>query len=125
MKTRLIASICLLAACLGAALFCVFHSRRCAKELSGSLEAALSAAAQKEGWPAATEEVLRLWERDKNFYHILLPHANLNELEWALGSLPEFLARQDRAMFIEQCVRGMQCVKTIREMEIPSWGNIF
>jgi len=126
MKLRLIAAISLLAVCIGGALYCMLHARRCAGELTESLETALAASAiEGENWAEATGETLAIWERDKQFYHILLPHVNLNELEWALGSLPEYLVKREQKLYIEQCVRAIQCVHTIREMEMPSLGNIF
>ena len=126
MKIRLIVAISLLALCVGGALFCMLHTKRCAGELTRSLETALAASAiEGVNWAEATSEALAIWERDRNFYHILLPHVNLNELEWALGSLPEYLVRREQKLYIEQCVRAIQCVNTIREMEMPSLGNIF
>jgi len=126
MKSRLITAIVLLVVSVGAAIFCVLHLNRCAKELGGALETALaSAATQSPAWEDATGEVLRLWERDREFLHVLLPHVNLNELEWTIGALPEYLAQRDKALYVEQCVRGLQCLNTVREMERPSLGNIF
>jgi len=126
MKIRLIVAIVLLVICLGGAFFCMTHARRCAGELIESLQTALAAAAiEGKNWAEATSEAIGIWERDSGFYHILLPHMNLNELEWALGSLPEYLVAREQKLFIEQCVRAIQCVNTIREMEMPSWGNIF
>jgi len=125
-KSRLIIAISLLAVSIGAAVFCVLHLNKCARELSGALETALACAAtESPGWEEATDEVMRLWERHKEFMHILLPHVNLNELEWTIGALPAYLEQRDKALYIEQCVRGLQCVETVREMERPSWGNIF
>ena len=126
MKIRIIAASILLVICLGAPLFCMLHAKQCAGELSGQLETALAAAAvESPEWAVATREAERIWERDKAFYHILLPHANLNELEWSLGSLTEYLAQGEQKLYIEQCVRAMQCVNTLREMETPTWGNVF
>ena len=126
MKSRLITAIVLLVVSVGAAVFCVLHLNKCAKELGGALETALACAAvESPGWEAATGEVLRLWERDKEFLHILLPHVNLNELEWTIGAMPAYLQQRDRPLYIEQCVRGLQCLETVREMERPNWGNVF
>jgi hypothetical protein len=126
MKSRLITAIALLAVSVGAAVLCVVHVNKCADELGGALETALaSAATESPGWEDATGEVLRVWEEHGEFLHILLPHVNLNELEWTIGALPEYLAQRDRPLFVEQCVRGLQCLETVREMERPSWGNIF
>jgi len=126
MKIRIIAASILLTICLGAPIFCMLHAKKCANELSGQLETALAAAAvESENWAEATREATRIWERDKAFYHILLPHSNLNELEWSLGSLEEYLAQREQKLYIEQCVRAMQCVNTLREMETPTLGNVF
>jgi len=126
MKARLIAAIALLAVSAGAAVFSVLHLNKCAKELGGALETALAGAAvESPGWEDATREVLETWERHREFLHILLPHVNLNELEWTIGALPEYLAQRDRTLYLEQCVRALQCLDTVREMERPSWGNIF
>ena len=126
MKLRIIAASILLAICIGAPIFCMLHAKKCADELSGQLETALAAAAvESSDWANATQEAERIWKRDKAFYHILLPHSNLNELEWSLGSLTEYLARDERQLYIEQCVRAIQCVNTLREMETPTWGNVF
>jgi len=126
MKIRMIVAIILLVICIGGAFFCMLHAKRRAGELAESLETALAASViEGENWAAATSEALAIWERDRSFYHILLPHVNLNELEWALGSLPEYLVRREQKLYIELCVRAIQCVNTIREMEMPSFGNIF
>jgi len=126
MKSRLITAIALLTVSVGAAVFCVLHLNKCAKELSGALETALaSAAVESPGWEDATQEALRTWEQHREFLHILLPHVNLNELEWTIGALSSYLERRDKALYIEQCVRALQCLNTVREMERPSWGNIF
>jgi len=126
MKLRLIIAIALLFVSIGAAVICVLHLNKCAKELGGALETALSCAAtESPGWEEATEEVARVWERHGEFLHILLPHVNLNELEWTIGALPAYLEQGDKALYIEQCVRGLQCLNTVREMERPTWGNIF
>ena len=126
MKSRLITAIALLALSVGMAIFCVLHVNRIARELGGALEAAMACAvAESPGWEEATREVARVWDKHEGFLHILLPHVNLNELEWTIGALPAYLEQRDKALYIEQCVRGLQCVKTVREMERPSWGNIF
>ena len=126
MKSRLITAIALLAVSVGAAVFCVLHVNKCAGELSDALEAALaSAATESSAWEEATGEVLRVWKRHEEFLHILLPHVNLNELEWTIGALPAYLEQGDKALYVEQCVRGLQCLNTVREMERPTWGNIF
>jgi len=126
MKSRLITAIALLVLSLGMAVFCVFHVGKIAKELGGALETAMAcAAAESPGWEEATDEVLRVWDKHEGFLHILLPHVNLNELEWTIGALPAYLEQRDKTLYLEQCVRGLQCVKTVREMERPSWGNIF
>jgi len=126
MKSRLITAIALLVVAVGTAVFCMLHVNRCAGELTDALEAALTCAAtESPEWEEATGEVLRVWDRHENFLHILLPHVNLNELEWTIGALPAYLEQRDKALYIEQCVRGLQCVNTVREMERPSWGNIF
>jgi hypothetical protein len=126
MKSRAITAVALLAVSVGAAVFCMLHVNKCARELAGALEAAMAAAAtESPAWEGATDEVARLWEKHEGFLHILLPHVNLNELEWTIGALPAYLGQRDKALYIEQCVRGLQCVNTVREMERPSWGNIF
>jgi len=126
MKIRIIVASILLVICIGIPIFCMLHAKKCAGELSAQLETALAAAAiESANWGEATQEATRIWERDKPFYHILLPHANLNELEWSLGSLTEYLAQDEQKLYIEQCVRAMQCVNTLREMETPTWGNVF
>jgi len=126
MKSRLITAIALLSVAVGTAIFCALHADKCARELAGALETALACAAtESPGWEEATSEVQRIWEKHEGFLHILLPHVNLNELEWTIGALPAYLEQRDKALYIEQCVRGLQCVKTIREMERPTLGNIF
>jgi len=126
MKSRLITAIALLAVSIGAAIFCMLHVNHCADELGGALEAALACAAMESpGWEEATQEVTRVWERHGEFLHILLPHVNLNELEWTIGALPAYLEQGDKALYVEQCVRGLQCLNTVREMERPTWGNVF
>jgi len=126
MKLRLAIAITLIALSLGGALFCLAHLNRVTDELAEAIGTAMAAATVEAfDWEAATDEVMRLMERHESFLHILLPHVNLNELEWAVGALPEYLKQRDKALYIEQCVRGLQCVNTIREMERPSLGNIF
>ncbi|MDR2525923.1 MAG: DUF4363 family protein [Oscillospiraceae bacterium] len=126
MKLRLIVSICLLVLALGAALGFGAYLDYSAQTLNAALQHALDAALrQSPDWQSATAEVERLWARDKGVLHILLPHVNLNELEWALGTLPEYLRERDAALYVEQCVRSIQCLRTIRETERPSLGNIF
>ena len=126
MKSRLITAIALLTVSLGAAVFCVLHLNKCADELGGALENALaSAAVESPAWEGATDEVLHAWEKHREFLHILLPHVNLNELEWTIGALSAYLEQHDRTLYIEQCVRALHCLNTVREMERPSWGNIF
>ena len=126
MKLRMILAVCLLTVSVGTAVFCVFNLNKCTDALTEALETAMQCAAtDSPDWPQATEELTRLWLKHKDFLHILLPHSNLNELEWTLGALREYLKREDNALFIEQCVRGLQCVATVREMETPNWGNIF
>jgi len=126
MKSRLITAIALLAVSVGTAVFCVLHVNKCADQLTGALETALArAATESPGWEEANAEVLRIWDRHEEFLHTLLPHVNLNELEWTVGALSAYLEQRDKALYIEQCVRGLQCVNTVREMERPSWGNIF
>jgi len=126
MKSRLITAITLLAVSVGAAVFCMLHVNKCARELGGALETALACAVtESPGWEEATKEVERVWEKHEGFLHTMLPHVNLNELEWTIGALPAYLEQRDKALYVEQCVRGLQCVNTVREMERPSWGNIF
>jgi len=126
MKSRLITAVALLVVAVGAAVLCMLHVNRVARELGGALETALACAVtESPGWEAATDEVVRIWEKHEGFLHTMLPHVNLNELEWTIGALPAYLEQRDKALFIEQCVRGLQCVKTVREMEKPTWGNIF
>ena len=126
MKSRLITAIALLVVSVGAAVFCVLHLNKCAKALGGALETALTCAAvESPGWEDATREVLQIWERHREFLHILLPHVNLNELEWTIGALPAYLEQRDKTLYLEQCVRALQCLETVREMERPSWGNVF
>ena len=126
MKSRLITAVALLAVSVGFAIFSFFHLNKAAGELGGALESAMACCAtQSPGWAEATSEVLRVWEKHDDFLHILLPHVNLNELEWTIGALPEYLAQQDKTLYLEQCVRGLQCLQTVREMERPSWGNVF
>ena len=126
MKLRLIIAICLLVASLGTAIGFVTFLNRSANALEAALTEALEASlTESADWEAKTLEVVRLWERDKEVIHVLLPHINLNELEWALGTLPEYQKERETTLYIEQCVRGIQCVRTIREMEKPTWGNVF
>ncbi|MDR3312844.1 MAG: DUF4363 family protein [Oscillospiraceae bacterium] len=126
MRIRLIAAICLLVFALGAALGFAAFLEHAAKELETALTTALEdALTESPGWETATQEVTRLWARDKGLMHVLLPHVNLNELEWALGTLPEYQREQEATLYVEQCVRGIQCIRTIREMERPTIGNIF
>jgi len=126
MKLRLLLAICLLVISVGTAVFCLAHLNRCTDALTEAIETAMRCAAtESTQWAPATGEVERLWERHKEFLHILLPHINLNELEWALGALGEYQKQGDVPLYIEQCVRGLQCVNTVREMERPNWGNIF
>ena len=126
MKLRLGVAIGLIVLSVGFALYCILRVNTAAEELTHALETAMAAALeQSPDWPAATEEVQRLWQRERSFLHILLPHANLNELEWAIGALPMYLELGDHALFIEHSIRGLQCLNTIREMERPSLGNIF
>ena len=126
MKLRLTIAITLIALSVGMAVFCMLRLNRVTDELSAAIETAMAAAAlESPDWQSATDEVMRLWERDQGFMHILLPHVNLNELEWTLGALPLYLQQRDKALYIEQCVRGLQCVKTVREMERPTLGNVF
>ena len=126
MKSRLITAIALLAVSIGAAIFCMLHVNHCADELGGALEAALACAVtESRQWEDATGEVVRVWDRHEGFLHILLPHVNLNELEWTIGALPAYLEQGDKALYVEQCVRGLQCLNTVREMERPTWGNVF
>ena len=126
MKSRLITAISLFVVSVGMAVFCMLHVNRIAQELGGALETALACAVKESfGWEEATQEVERIWDKHEGFLHILLPHVNLNELEWTIGALPAYLEQRDKALYVEQCVRGLQCVNTVREMERPSWGNIF
>ncbi|MDR2753201.1 MAG: DUF4363 family protein [Oscillospiraceae bacterium] len=126
MKLRLIAAIVLLTCAVAAATLCLWHLHTCATQLQSALETALEMATNETpGWGDSAEKVLRLWEKNSDFLHILLPHANLNELEWTLGSLPAYAAQKDAALYIEQCVRGLQCVRTVAEMEQINLGNIF
>ena len=126
MKLRLGVAVALIALSVGAALFCLFYLERAADDMADAIRAAMAqAAVESLEWEPATDEILRLWERDKAFLHILLPHVNLNELEWTIGALPEYLRQRDKKLYIEQCVRGLQCVNTIKDMERPSLGNIF
>ena len=126
MKARLIVAICLLTLSVGLAVFSMFHLYNCADELTYALETTMqSAALQSPNWPGTVDELQRVWDRHSSFFHIMQPHINLNELEWVIGSLKEYQQRGDVALFIEQCVRGLQCVKTIRDTERPNWGNIF
>ncbi|MCL2106706.1 MAG: DUF4363 family protein [Oscillospiraceae bacterium] len=126
MKLRLIAAVALLVIAVSAAVGATLYLEHSTQRMTEALETALEAALTKSpDWKAATDEVTRLWERSSSFLHVLLPHMNLNELEWTLGTLPEYLEQRDHALYIEQCVRGLQCVKTVREMERPTLGNIF
>ncbi|MDR2647974.1 MAG: DUF4363 family protein [Oscillospiraceae bacterium] len=125
MKLRLIASICLIVFAVGAALFCAGHLEKVTGELTTALRQALDTAEKKESVEQITEKVMRQWEKSENFLHILLPHTNLNELEWTLGTLPDYAKSNKFDLYIEQCIRSIQCVKTIREMEKLSWGNLF
>jgi len=126
MKIRLIAAISLIVLAVGFALFCMHYVDRATQQLTQALEHAIYAAHEQTlDWASATDEVTRLWQRSRSFLHVLFPHQNLNELEWALGALPKYLRLDDAPLFIEHAVRGLQTVNTIREMERPTLGNIF
>ena len=126
MKARMITAIALLGLSVGMAVFSMLYVERCAGALEGALEKAMACTSMEStAWAAASDDVERVWARHKGFLHILLPHAVLNELEWAVGALPLHLEQRDKAMFVEQCVRGLQCLNTLREMERVSWGIIF
>ncbi len=126
MKLRLIIAVCLLVVSVGAALGFAAFLDHSARELETALNVALEAAlSESQDWDDATQEVDRLWRRDKEWIHVLLPHINLNELEWALQTLPEYRRQNEAELYIEQCVRSIQCVRTIREMERPTFGNVF
>lgn len=126
MKPRLITAIALVVLSIGAALCCLVHINRSTGEIMQAVETAMAAAAADSAdWAASTAEVTRLWEKGKDFMHVMLPHVNLNELEWAIGSLPEYQRQGDKALYIEHCVRSLQCLKTVQEMERPRLGNIF
>ena len=126
MKLRLSVAIGLIVLSVAFALYCVLRVNAATAELEQAIETAMAAALeQSPAWGPATDEVLRIWQRERAFLHILLPHTNLNELEWAIGALPRFFELGDHELFIEHSVRGLQCLNTIREMERPSLGNIF
>ena len=126
MKLRLVVAVALILLAVGWGAFCLLRLDRAADGMAAAIETAMAAADQQSpDWAPATEEIQRLWRRQRPFLHTLLPHVNLNELEWALGALPEYLEQGDRNLYIEQCVRALQCVNTLREMERPTLGNIF
>jgi len=126
MKVRLVASIVLIVVALGFAFYCLWRVESTAQTLAEALETAMVAAhTQAPNWQEATDEVVRLWESQRAFLHILMPHQNINELEWAIGALPFYLELGDVDLFVEHSVRGLQCLNTIREMERPTLGNIF
>ena len=126
MKLRVGISIGLIVLAVGFALYCIFRVNRAALELSAAVETAMDAAIQDApNWQEATDEVIQIWERERGFLHILFPHVNINELEWAIGAMQHFQRLGDHALFIEQSVRSLQCLNTIREMERPTFGNIF
>ncbi|MCL2195624.1 MAG: DUF4363 family protein [Oscillospiraceae bacterium] len=126
MKLRLITAICLIVLAVGFSVFCLAYVNRTTRQLTHALELALEAAQeQSPAWADATEDVTRLWQRSRSFLHVLFPHQNLNELEWAVGALPKYQRMGDAPLFIEHAVRGLQTVNTIREMERLTLGNIF
>jgi len=126
MKLRVGVAIALIVLAVGFALYCIFRVNRATDELAAAIETAMTAALeQSPEWEYVTQDLVRLWQRERAFLHILLPHMNLNELEWAIGSLPTYQRLGDHALFVEQSVRGLQCLQTIREMERPTLGNIF
>ncbi|MCL2532375.1 MAG: DUF4363 family protein [Oscillospiraceae bacterium] len=126
MKIRLITAICLIVLAVGFSVFCLVYVSRTTQQLTQALEHAIETAQQHSPqWESATEEVTRLWQRSRSFLHILFPHQNLNELEWALGALPKYQRMGDVPLFIEHAVRGLQTVNTIREMERLTLANIF
>jgi len=126
MKLRLSIAIGLIVLSVAFALYCVLRVNAASAELEQALKTAMAAALeQSPAWAPATDEVLRIWQRERSFLHILLPHTNINELEWAIGALPMYLALGDHGLFVEHTIRSLQCLNTIREMERPSLGNIF
>jgi len=126
MKIRLITAISLIVLAVCFAVFCLHYVNRTTQQLTDALEWAIEAAQEQSlEWEVATHEVTQLWQRSRSFLHVLFPHQNLNELEWAVGALPQYLRMRDAPLFIEHAVRGLQTVNTIREMERPTLGNIF
>lgn len=126
MKIRVGISIGLIVLALSFAFYCILRLNRATDELRQATEAALLAATeQSPDWLAATDEVARLWERERGFMHILFPHMNINELEWSIGAMQHYQRLGDHALFIESSVRALQCLNTVREMERPTLGNIF
>jgi hypothetical protein len=126
MKLRLVISSLLVTCALGTAVLCGLHLKNFGKTFAAQLEAAAqSGIAQNETWDAATQTVLETWSRNEAFLHILLPHPNINELEWAVSALPDYCRQREPELYLEQCVRALSCLETILEMEKPRLGNIF
>jgi hypothetical protein len=119
-------SILLLTGAIGAALVCGAHLEKTAGQLAAALtEGMVAAADETADLEPYAQKVKAIWDKNDAFYHCLLPHSSLNELEWTLGTLEGYTAPEERELFFESCVRGLQCVATLREMEKPTWGNIF
>lgn len=126
MKIRLITAICLIVLAVGFSVFCLAYVNHATQQLTQALELAIEAAQERSPqWESTTEQVTEQWQRNRSFLHVLFPHQNLNELEWAVGALPKYQRMGDAALFIEHAVRGLQTVNTIREMERLTLANIF
>ncbi|MDR1463908.1 MAG: DUF4363 family protein [Oscillospiraceae bacterium] len=126
MKLRTGIAVGLLAVCLAAALGTHRLLDRRTEALTGALQTALqSALDDAPDWSGNTEEVLAQWERCKGLMHVMLPHISLNELELSLGSLRKYCEEKKTDLYLEQCLRGIECVRIVREMERPLPGNIF
>jgi hypothetical protein len=125
-KLRLTAAVLFLVLALGTAIGCGIHLDRLSEKMSAQLEEAIAACVQKApDWAEQTDAVTKTWEKNKGFLHVMLPHQNINELEWAITSLKSYCDKREATLYLEQCVRALGCVATIVELEKPNFGNIF
>lgn len=126
MKHTLLA-LSILAAALGFCLFSALHVRAQTQRVNESLAEARNAAARNDFSTAAERlhAAKKDWHAHERFFGIVLDHGELDGVNADFSELAQYAALGDRDDFLAVSARLVATIEHIRDMELPSYHNLF
>lgn len=126
MKKELCAACILLCLILLAAVNILWLSR-ITKQMESSVSRCVTYSEQGQNDLARErlQSAFRLWQKNSTYLYAVLRHSEIDTVDELLFALKGALASEDPR---EVCIRAeelLECLKGLREVEIPSLGSIF